>query len=88
MKILNRFMNKKSSAQIAKERLQIIVAHESARRRFGQGVINLQGLKEKLIPIVAEYLGIDREQVENRIKVELDKDRSILELDVTLNDGE
>lgn len=87
MSIFSRFklMNKKSTAQIAKERLQIIVSHESGRRRPGsKDAINIQALKEKLITVVAEYLNLEREQVESRIKVELDKDRSILELDVSL----
>ena len=88
MNLLERFKrNKKSSAQIAKERLQIIVAHESTRRLQGsKGSIDLQELKERLIVVIADYLNIENEQVAQRIKVELNSDRSILELDVSLPD--
>lgn len=91
MRLLNRLLinNKKSSAQIAKERLQILVAHESIRNQQGKrDNVNLAELKEKLITVIAEYLNINRAQVEKRIKVELDQDRSILELDVTLSDSD
>lgn len=88
--LLERFkFNKKNSAQIAKERLQIIVAHESTRRLNGSNDkdgIDLQQLKEKLVHVIADYLKIDNQQVEQLIKVELNQDRSILELDVTLPD--
>ncbi len=82
MSILNyfRFNRTTNSAQLAKERLQIIVAHERIQRRTG--VINLQELQLKLIAVIAEYLHIDKDQV----KVELEKDdnRSVLELNVIL----
>lgn len=89
MTLLDRLLarKKKSSAQIAKERLQIIVAHESIRQKPNtKGKVDLQELKGKLIQVIADYLNIENEQVEKRIKVELNQDRSILELDVSLSD--
>ncbi|QLH43124.1 MAG: cell division topological specificity factor MinE [Coxiellaceae bacterium] len=84
MSILDRFrFNRKSSAQIAKERLQIIVAHESDRFRSNRNdKVNLQDLQRKLITVIADYLNID----ESKVTVELERDqgRSILELNVTL----
>ncbi len=78
-----RLNRSKSSAQIAKERLQIIVAHERTRKPQ-DARINLQELQIKLIGVIANHLGIPHEQV----KVELahDQDRSVLELNVTLPD--
>lgn len=86
MSLFDLFKRDKSSAQIAKERLQIIIAHESARRLGSKGSIDLQELKERLIVVIADYLNIESEQVAQRIKVELNPDRSILELDVSLPD--
>lgn len=87
MSLLDRFKrNKKSSAQIAKERLQIIVAHERVQRTRGVNgnIIDLQQLQQKLIDVIADYLNIDKEQV--TVELERDQDRSILELNVTLPD--
>ena len=88
MSLLDRFKrNKKSSAQIAKERLQIIVAHERVQQRtrgVDGNVIDLQHLQQKLIDVIAEYLNIEKDQV--TVELERDQDRSILELNVTLPD--
>lgn len=90
MSLLERLMlkrTKKSSAAIAKERLQIIVAHESVRRQQGNnkaGIINLQELQLKLIDVIATYLNIEKNQV--IVELERHQDRSILELNVTLPD--
>jgi cell division topological specificity factor len=86
MNILERFIlkkHKKSSAAIAKERLQIIVAHESHRSRQGKkGVVDLQELQQKLINVIADYLNIEKDQVS--VELAHHQDRSILELNVTL----
>lgn len=72
----------KSSAMLAKERLQIIIAHERSRR---QDKVDLNELQNRLIHVIAEYLAIDK----NMVKVELERDenRSVLELNVTLPDS-
>jgi cell division topological specificity factor len=71
-----------NTANLAKERLQIIVAHERTQRRAG--TVNLQELQLKLIEIIAEYLHIDRDQV--NVELQRDENRSVLELNVTLPD--
>lgn len=85
MKIINylksRF-NRNTTAQIAKERLQIIVAHERMQRK--NGVVNFQDLQLKLIDVIAEYLHIDKDQV--NVELQRDANRSVLELNVTLPD--
>lgn len=69
--------NKKTSADVAKERLQIIVAHQR-----GKSNDFLPLLQSELIQVISKYVDIDPDQV----KVELDKsgDTSILELNVAL----
>ena len=74
---LNRQNN---TAQIAKERLQIIVAHERIQRK--NGVVNLQELQQKLIEVISEYLRVEKNQVS--VELQRDENRSVLELNVTL----
>lgn len=69
-----------NTAQIAKERLQIIVAHERIQRK--NGVVNLQELQQKLIEVISEYLHIEKNQVS--VELQRDENRSVLELNVTL----
>lgn len=75
-------LNRRNTAQIAKERLQIIVAHERIKRNTG--VVNFQDLQQKLIEIIAEYLHIDKTEV--NVELQRDANRSVLELNVTLPD--
>jgi cell division topological specificity factor len=75
-------LNRPNTAQIAKERLQIIVAHERMQRK--NGVVDLQDLQQKLISVIAEYLNIDKNQV--NVELQRDANRSVLELNVTLPD--
>jgi cell division topological specificity factor len=69
--------NKKTSASVAKERLQIIVAHQR-----GKNDDFLPLLQKELIQVISKYVKIDQDQV----KVELDKngDTSVLELNIVL----
>lgn len=78
--------SKKNSAGLAKERLQIIVAHSRSERRSGcDQSVNLQALQKKLIDVISEFLHIN----EDEFKVELERDdvRSVFELNVTLPDS-
>jgi cell division topological specificity factor len=73
----------KKTAVIAKERLQIILAHERAGR--GNNTPDyLPALQEELMAVIAKYIHIDRES----FKVQLEKHGSyeVLELNVTLPD--
>ena len=83
MKLLDIFkFRRQTSASVAKERLQIIIAHERAHQK--QGKVNLQELQMKLIQVIAEYLQIPEGAV--RVELERDADRAVLELNVTLPD--
>jgi len=72
------------SAAMAKERLQIIVAHERGGRRGSPDY--LPALKKELLEVVRKYVPVDPSQ----IKVHLDRegDYEILELNITLPDEE
>ncbi len=71
--------NKKNTASIAKERLQIIVAHERGKREQPDYLPQLQ---EEILAVIRKYVMVGDDQVH----VQLDKndDCSILELNVTL----
>ncbi len=79
---LKQKLNRQNTAQIAKERLQIIVAHERIQRKTG--IVNLQELQLKLIEVIADYLHIEKTQV--NVELQRDANRSVLELNVTLPD--
>lgn len=87
MSILDYFRtSKKNSADTAKERLQIIVAHQRSNRRGSRNTndVNLQVLKQRLIDVISDFLHIDENQFS--VELERDQDRSVLELNVTLPD--
>ncbi|WP_044871807.1 cell division topological specificity factor MinE [Pseudomonas sp. LFM046] len=70
---------KQSSASIAKERLQIIVAHERGQRSQPD---YLPALQKDLVDVIRKYVDIDQEQVQ--VLLENQGNCSILELNITL----
>lgn len=83
MSIINFFRsrNKQNSASIAKERLQIIVAHERGRTDEPDYLPELQ---KELVDVIRKYVNIDSEQVQ--VALDNQGNCSILELNVTLPD--
>lgn len=80
MSFLDYFRTKRpSSANVAKERLQIIVAHERTQRDQPDYLPQLQ---RDLIAVISKYVPIDDDQV----VVSLDKndEYAVLELNITL----
>jgi len=81
MNFFDYFRNKKrtNTASIAKERLQIIVAHERNTRDQPDYLPQLQ---QELLDVIRKYVAIQDDQVQ----VQLDKNDScsVLELNVTL----
>jgi len=71
--------NKKKSASVARERLQIILAHERAGRG---GPDYLPALQQELIAVIAKYVAVSA----NDIKVSLDRqdDYDVLEVNIVL----
>ncbi|EKE69121.1 cell division topological specificity factor MinE [Gallaecimonas xiamenensis] len=74
--------NKKKSANLAKERLQIIVAHERNRR---SGPDYLPALERDILAVIMKYVSIDPEQVSVALE-HRDDELSVLELNITLPD--
>lgn len=72
---------KKSTASVAKERLQIIVAHE--RTRSDQPDY-LPALQRDLIAVISKYVKIDDEMVS--VSLDNNDDCAVLELNITLPD--
>ncbi|VAW69571.1 Cell division topological specificity factor MinE [hydrothermal vent metagenome] len=73
---------KTSSATLAKERLQVIVAHERGQRTLP---IYLPKMQQEIIEVIKKYIAIDSDQVS--VTVDNSDDCSILELNVTLPDN-
>lgn len=70
---------KSSTANVAKERLQIIVAHE----RGGNAHLEyLPKLQQELLDVIRKYVQIEDDQVQ--IDIDRSDDCSVLELNVTL----
>jgi len=71
--------NRQQSASIAKERLQILVAHERLERNSPS---YLPKLKQDLMKVICKYVAVDQ----NDIQVKLGKDgnNDILELNIML----
>jgi cell division topological specificity factor len=68
-----------SSAHQAKERLQIVMAHERASR---DGPDFLPLLQQELLAVIAKYVDVDQNKVE--VKLDRVKDVSTLEVNIEL----
>jgi len=84
MGIFNFFKSRSNdvSAKVAKDRLQVLIAHERTNRNAPD---YLPMLKRDLLNVIKKYVSVGDEQV----SVQLDKqdEIDILELNITLPDG-
>lgn len=71
---------KKKSATLAKERLQIIVAHQRNQRNAPD---YLPQMKKDILEVIRKYVEIDVDQVSVQLE-QKDDSLSVLELNVTL----
>jgi len=83
MSLLNYFKKTKpNTAKLAKERLQILVAHE-------RSVLNqpsyLPALQKELLAVIKKYVQVNQEDI--AINYESDNDQETLELNITLPDN-
>ena len=76
---LFRFFRKGGSAPIARERLQILLAHE--RKSVGQSDL-LNILREEILAVVARHVSLEPDKVQ--IKMERGEPISILEVDIEI----
>jgi cell division topological specificity factor len=74
---------KKNTASLAKERLQIIVAHERSQRTPDY----LPQLKQDILDVIRKYVNISNDAVQVQFDQNED-DLAVLELNVTLPDEE
>jgi len=68
---------RRGSAPVARERLQILLAHE--RSSHGQSDL-LSILRDEILAVVANHIAVDREQV--RVKMERGDKVSTLDIDI------
>jgi cell division topological specificity factor len=80
MSLLDYFrISRRNSAAIAKERLQILVAHERAERNRPS---YLPMMQKELLEVVQKYVDVDQNAI--TINVEKDDRHEILELNILL----
>jgi len=75
--------SKPKSATVAKERLQLILAHENPGRRGTPDY--LPALRQELLAVIAKYVAIDPEQV--KVQIDRQGDYDLLELNIVLPEG-
>jgi len=79
-KIIHYFQRSEKTAQLAKDRLQIIIAHERSKRDKPD---YLELLQKDILDVIAKYISINKEDVRVEV-VEQKEGCSILELNVIL----
>jgi cell division topological specificity factor len=70
---------RKKSASVAKERLQIIVAHQRSQRDQPD---YMPMLERELLEVIRRYVNVDQDAI--NISLDREDDCSVLELNVTL----
>ncbi len=78
-RLTNHFCRPQKSAKKAKERLQIIISHERARRDHPDYLASMQ---KELLDVIAKYVAIDKDAV--RVELERQEGCSVLELNIVL----
>ncbi|AZR82137.1 cell division topological specificity factor MinE [Thiomicrospira sp. S5] len=72
---------KKKSANVAKDRLQILLAHERSERKAPD---YLPKMREEILEVIAKYVSIDQDQLQ--ISVDEANGFEVLELNLVLPD--
>lgn len=72
---------KKSTASVAKERLQIILAHERAGRSAASPSY-LPDLQRELVAVISKYVSINPEDI--KVNLERQDDLEVLEVKIEL----
>lgn len=73
-----RLFRKERSAPAARERLQVLLAHE--RSSTGADLVSI--LREEILAVIARHVQLDSDRVQ--VKVDRDENVSILEIDVEI----
>ncbi|GAB6034297.1 cell division topological specificity factor MinE [Galenea microaerophila] len=85
MALLDYFLGqrKKKSATVAKERLQILLAHERSERK---APTYLPQMREEILQVIAKYVEIDSENLQ--ISIDEANGVEVLELNLVLPDNQ
>jgi len=75
---------KKKTASVAKERLQIILAHERSSRSAKRPDY-LADLQRELVAVISKYVSIKAEDI--KVNLERQDDLEVLEVKIELPDG-
>lgn len=81
-----RSSHQQKTAAMAKERLQIVVAHERSQRDYSSTTDYLPLLQRELLEVVRKYVVIEDEHI--KVQLEKEGDYEILELNIALPDVE
>lgn len=82
MSLLDYFRTSKaSSASLAKERLQILVAHERSSRNQPSYLPQLQ---QELLEVIRKYINVEQDAIS--VSFEQDENQETLELNIVLPD--
>ncbi len=80
MSLLDYFRSSKpSTASVAKERLQILVAHERASRNQPSYLPKLQ---QELLEVIRKYVNVEEDAIS--VNFEQDEEQEVLELNIVL----
>ena len=84
MSVLDYFKTSKvSTASLAKERLQILVAHERSSKNQPSYLPQLQ---KELLAVIQKYVNVSQDAIS--VSFEQDDDQETLELNITLPDSQ
>ncbi|MBW9114030.1 cell division topological specificity factor MinE [Rhizobium cauense] len=72
------FFGKQRTAPAARERLQVLLAHE--RVSSGSDLVSL--LREEILAVIARHVEVDNDRV--RVTMDRDEHMSVLEIDVEI----
>lgn len=75
---------KKKTAGVAKERLQIILAHERSGRHASQPDY-LPALQRELVAVISKYVSIKPEDI--RVNLERQEHLEVIEVKIELSEG-
>ncbi|GAB0118108.1 cell division topological specificity factor MinE [Acidisoma sp. 7E03] len=77
------FLSRKPTANVARDRLQILLAHE--RATFGGNADLVAVLQEEILAVIAKHVSVEREKVQ--VKLDRGDSFSTLEIGVEIPPG-
>lgn len=74
------FFTKKNTAPVAKDRLQILLAHERASTNSKYSSDLLRNLQQEIMAVIQKHISVDQEKIQ--IKIDQGSAFSTLEIDI------